>query len=163
MQSQESTPVQSMHGPSPSAGMPWEGQDGLTQEEKGRGIWRRTRPCYSQGAKEEAAETETKKRPRSPTASLTNEQREDIKKGRRPTSPPKTEPESQPSAPSTAQQKEQPEENQETKPDDKLTVDAHPPRTYGYWMHSKQNPRSKPWALILFSGKSREGDIQRNL
>jgi hypothetical protein len=32
--------------------MPWEGQDGLTQEEKGRGIWRRTRPCYSQGAKE---------------------------------------------------------------------------------------------------------------
>jgi len=54
MQSQESTPVpvQSMHGPSPSAGMPWEGQDGLTQEEKGRGIWRRTRPCYSQGAKE---------------------------------------------------------------------------------------------------------------
>ena len=44
-----------------------------------------------------------------------------------------------------------------------LVVDKQPPRRYGFWVHGKGDPRAKPWALILFSGKSRRGDLQRAL
>eukprot|EP00435_Cladocopium_sp_Y103_P022468 s2001_g5.t1 len=44
-----------------------------------------------------------------------------------------------------------------------IIKDPSPPRTYGYWMHSSGDPRHKPWALVLFSGKSPEGDLQRAL
>eukprot|EP00435_Cladocopium_sp_Y103_P027483 s625_g6.t1 len=44
-----------------------------------------------------------------------------------------------------------------------IRVDPCPPRTYGYWMHGPGDARLKPWALIIFSGRSREGDLQHAL
>lgn len=41
--------------------------------------------------------------------------------------------------------------------------DPCPPRQYGYWMHGTGDARLKPWALIIFSGRSREGDLQHAL
>ena len=42
-------------------------------------------------------------------------------------------------------------------------VDKKPPRRYGFWPHGAGDVEVKPWALILFSGKSRPGDIQHAL
>eukprot|EP00435_Cladocopium_sp_Y103_P025115 s2849_g6.t1 len=41
--------------------------------------------------------------------------------------------------------------------------DDEPPRRYGYWCHGPGPKSKKPWALIMFSGKSRPGDIQHQL
>lgn len=44
-----------------------------------------------------------------------------------------------------------------------MLVDDEPPRRYGYWCHGPGPKSKKPWALIMFSGKSRPGDIQHQL
>ena len=41
--------------------------------------------------------------------------------------------------------------------------DRAPPRMYGYWCHGRGGKDGKPWALVLFSGKSRAGDLQHQL
>ena len=42
-------------------------------------------------------------------------------------------------------------------------ADDEPPRRYGYWMKPPGPVKDRPWALIMFSGPSREGDIQHAL
>ena len=37
------------------------------------------------------------------------------------------------------------------------------PRPYGYWMADQGDTRGKPMALIMFSGRSRAGDLQHQL
>lgn len=41
--------------------------------------------------------------------------------------------------------------------------DDEPPRRYGYWCSPPGPKAHRPWALILFSGVSRQGDIQHEL
>eukprot|EP00435_Cladocopium_sp_Y103_P054492 s1011_g17.t1 len=124
------------------------------------------------------AERAAKRAPRSPSRSPTGIQRDAIVKRRRKTEPAKVPEEHSGQAPSSSSKPTG--KTQETKDadppapsghaeapkdfiEDKVIVDQQPPRTYGYWMHGKGDPRAKPWALILFSGKSRPGDIQRKL
>eukprot|EP00435_Cladocopium_sp_Y103_P015133 s1353_g3.t1 len=42
-------------------------------------------------------------------------------------------------------------------------ADDDPPRRYGYWMKPPGTKKGRPWALVLFSGISRDGDIQHAL
>ena len=41
--------------------------------------------------------------------------------------------------------------------------DQKRPRPYGYWMADRNEWKAKPWALVLFSGRSRSGDLQHEL
>ena len=47
--------------------------------------------------------------------------------------------------------------------DHQCDVDDEPPRMYGYWKVGPGPKAHKPWALILFSGRSRPGDLQHAL
>ena len=42
-------------------------------------------------------------------------------------------------------------------------IDKKPPRKYGFWTHGAGDVEVKPWALILFSGKSRPEETQHAL
>ena len=65
--------------------------------------------------------------------------------------------------PSSSSGRRRSEESQSLPSTAGVWEDPAPPRSYGYWILSKGMPEVKPWALVLFSGKSRPGDIQQAL